>query len=120
MNFRLIFSASVRLCGLTAIGLWAGAAYAQTPATSAAPATDPARASPSASASSFRSAFAGYQAYTDDKIGNWKEANDTTGAIGGWRAYAKESQQASPPAAPGADARPDPLAGHAKPQQEKP
>ena len=44
----------------------------------------------------FKSAFEGYQADTDDKTGNWKEANDTTARIGGWRAYAKEAADAEP------------------------
>ncbi len=33
-------------------------------------------------------------ANTRDKLLNWKEVNDTTGRIGGWRAYAKEARQA--------------------------
>ena len=41
----------------------------------------------------YRSAFEGYEPYTDDKLLNWKEVNDTTGQIGGWRAYAKEARQ---------------------------
>lgn len=44
----------------------------------------------------FKSAFEGYQPYTDDKTGNWKEANDTTARIGGWRAYAKEAAGSEP------------------------
>lgn len=41
----------------------------------------------------FRSVFEGYQPFTDEKVGNWKQANDTVGEIGGWRAYAKEASQ---------------------------
>ena len=44
----------------------------------------------------FKSAFEGYQPYTDDKAGNWKEANDTTARVGGWRAYAKEAASTEP------------------------
>ena len=47
----------------------------------------------------YRSAFEDYQPYTDEKIVNWKEANDTTARIGGWREYAKEAAQAPAPAA---------------------
>lgn len=65
--------------------------------------------SPSAS---FRSALEGYQPYTDEKTVNWKEANDTTGRIGGWREYAKEARQ---PQVPDAAAKPDPRAVPAKP-----
>lgn len=42
---------------------------------------------------SFRSALEGYQPYTDEKIVNWKEANNNAGRIGGWREYAKEASQ---------------------------
>lgn len=45
------------------------------------------------SADTFRSALEGYQPYTDEKIVNWKEANDVVGRIGGWRAYAKEARE---------------------------
>ena len=60
----------------------------------------------------YRSALEGYQPYTDEKTVNWKEANDTAGRIGGWRAYAK---QAARPETPDTAAKPDPHAGHAKP-----
>ena len=42
----------------------------------------------------YKSAFEGYQHFTDDKTANWKEANDNVARIGGWRAYAKQAQQA--------------------------
>lgn len=71
----------------------------------------------------YQSAFEGYQAYSDEKLQPWKEANDTVGKIGGWRAYAKEAQGAQPaaakapagsaPAGP-APAGTDPHAGHGK------
>ena len=41
----------------------------------------------------YKSAFEGYQPFTDDKTVNWKEANDNVARIGGWRAYAKQSQE---------------------------
>ena len=43
----------------------------------------------------YRSAFEGYQPYTDEKIVSWKAANDVTAQIGGWRAYAKEASETS-------------------------
>ena len=43
----------------------------------------------------YRSAFEGYQPYSDEKIVSWKQANDTVGQIGGWRAYSKEASQDS-------------------------
>ncbi len=42
----------------------------------------------------WRSAFEGYQPYTEAPVANWREANDTVGRIGGWRAYAREAQEA--------------------------
>ena len=65
-----------------------GIAAAQAPA-AASPASRVAPASPLP----YRSAFEGYKPYTDDKLLNWKEVNDTTGRVGGWRAYAREARQ---------------------------
>jgi hypothetical protein len=45
----------------------------------------------------YRSAFEGYQPYSDEKTVDWKQANDTAGQIGGWRAYARESSQDASP-----------------------
>jgi len=42
----------------------------------------------------YRSPIADYKPYVDEKIISWKAANDKVGQIGGWRAYAKEAQQA--------------------------
>lgn len=97
---RFISNPPARLAPLLVLvlPLWAGAAHAQTPA-------------PPAPAA-FRSAFEGYQPYTDEKIVPWKEANDNVGRIGGWREYAKEARQ---PQAPDAAAKPDPRAVQAKP-----
>lgn len=44
----------------------------------------------------FSSALAGYQPYTDEKIASWKQANDNTARIGGWRAYAREAAEPTP------------------------
>jgi hypothetical protein len=71
-------------------------------------------ATPSASAASaptpYRSAFEGYQPFAEQKLVPWKEANDTVGKIGGWRAYAREANEAAgkstPPSAPAAPASP--------------
>ena len=66
-------------------------------ASAQAPATAPAQPGPAATAEAappgYRSALEGYQRYSDEKIVNWKQANDTAGQIGGWRAYAKEASQ---------------------------
>ena len=81
----------------------------------------PAQASPTpgatqqASPPAYRSAFEGYKPYTDDKLLDWKGANDNTGRIGGWRVYAKEARQ--PDGVAPADSAPKPAAqaGSAKP-----
>jgi len=41
----------------------------------------------------YRSALEGYQPYSENKMVPWKEANDTVGKVGGWRAYAKEAAE---------------------------
>ena len=38
----------------------------------------------------YASVLSAYQAYADEPIQPWREANDRVGRIGGWRAYAKE------------------------------
>ena len=87
MNTRFFMAA----CGLAS--LLGMAAHAQPAAPPAAPPTPP---TPQPLA--FQSALQGYQPYTDDKIGNWKAANDTTARIGGWRVYAKEANAPAPAA----------------------
>ena len=66
----------------------------------------------SSSALRYESVFARYQSYRDEKIGSWREANETVDRIGGWRAYAKEAQQPEKlvPSVPAA--KPNPHAGH--------
>ena len=86
MNFRFISASSlpaVRL--MQAVGfaaLWTTAASAQTAPIEA-----------STAPLGYRSTFENYRAYTDEKVINWKAANDNTGRIGGWQAYAKEAAQ---------------------------
>ena len=48
----------------------------------------------------YESVFIRYKSYRGEKTSSWREANETVDRIGGWRAYAKESQQpdASAPA----------------------
>ena len=47
---------------------------------------------------SYRSALSGYEAYKEQPVQSWREANDKVGEIGGWRAYAKEMRQTAPEA----------------------
>jgi hypothetical protein len=46
-----------------------------------------------------RSTFERYRRFDDQPPSSWREANDTVGRIGGWRAYGREAQQADPPEA---------------------
>ncbi len=68
----------------------------------------------------FRSALAPDRSGAGDKPLAWREANDNVARIGGWRAYARQSQQADPepgakpaPAVP--SAAPTGHAGHKMP-----
>lgn len=45
---------------------------------------------------SYSSTFTGYEAYKEQSVQSWREANDKVGEIGGWRAYAKEMSQTAP------------------------
>ena len=55
---------------------------------------------PAAAPGEYRSALEGYQPYSENKMVPWKEANDTVGKIGGWRAYAEEAAEAKAPPTP--------------------
>jgi hypothetical protein len=79
------------------MALLAGSALAQTTAEQKSPAPP--------SQLSYTSPLNSYQAYTDQPVQSWQDANDTVGRIGGWRTYAREARTAEPakdatPAAP--------------------
>lgn len=84
------FNARILLAVLSSATLLVGHASAQTnrpvPPDSAAP-------NVAASPTALKSAFEGYQAYSDDKMTNWRAANDEVARIGGWREYAKQAQE---------------------------
>ena len=115
MNIRFIYSRHARQAALALATLpfYAGIVQAQ-----AAPPNAPSTSSSASAAmtreapSTYRSAFEGYKPYTDEKIIDWKQANDSTGKIGGWREYAKEAQQSD---AADAGAKPAPDVKPAKP-----
>lgn len=82
-----------------ALALLAPVSFAQD--VSGAAMSDPkAEASPVTTSLQFNSTLAGYQAYTEQAVGSWREANDTVGRIGGWRAYAREAAQPDSAAEP--------------------
>lgn len=39
----------------------------------------------------YTSAWAGYQPWRDDVVGDWRQANAEVARIGGWRVYARET-----------------------------
>lgn len=83
--------------------------------------SDPLDAKASVPPLKYSSSLAGYRRFAEEKLTPWKEANETAARIGGWRAYARETQEgaapsssASAPAASPARAAPAsaPAAGH--------
>ena len=87
------------------------------PAQTATPPAAPSNAQAQAAPTPYRSALEGYQPYSEEKPVPWKQANETVGKVGGWRAYAKEAaegQAADGKAAPTGVA-PKPPASQAKP-----
>lgn len=110
MTIRFHFNrpTGLALSAFLVLPLWVSIAAAQMPA--------PATALPQAAPIAFRSAFEGYQPYTDEKIAPWKESNDNVGRIGGWREYARQAAQATPgPQTPDAVAKPGTPAAPTKP-----
>jgi hypothetical protein len=71
------------------IALFSLCALAQQPATPVAQIT----LKPSESALQFNSVFDRYQSFKSEKVGSWRDANDTVNRVGGWREYLKQSQQ---------------------------
>lgn len=123
--------------GVTAVVLFVGRAQAQhdhampvaplLPSASATVTSAPPVATSVPILLQFESILSRYKPMTDQKLGSWREANDTVTRIGGWRAYLKESQtpEVAAPASPATSAKPaqpvtpvtpNPHAGHgAKP-----
>ena len=57
----------------------------------------------------YASPLKAYQAYADEPVQSWREANDRVSRIGGWRTYAREASNNEPvKAEPAAN----PHAGH--------
>lgn len=71
----------------------------------------------------YRSAFEGYVPFADGPPTSWREANDTVGRRGGWKAHAEEAARpasvSSPPAHGHGHAHPTAAPGPA-PARERP
>ena len=53
----------------------------------------------------YESAFAGYRAFTDEKVVSWRATNDLVQKLGGWQAFARDKVPDIPPiTAPAEDA----------------
>ncbi len=72
---------------------------------------DPASAEVPVEAVPYRSAFTGYRPLREESVAAWKDSNDLTAKIGGWRVYAREARQPDPPTTAPASA---PAKDHAK------
>jgi hypothetical protein len=70
------------------LSTWQASAHAQ-------PATPDHSRVESPAGSSYRSAFQDYRPFADQPATSWRESNDLVGGIGGWQAYARESQAAA-------------------------
>ena len=87
------------------LALFAGLAFAQPPTDTEAPKPAP------LTTLQYSSPIGAYQAYADQPVQSWREANDRVGQIGGWRAYAKEIKMSDPASDKNSPAS-DPHSGH--------
>ncbi|MBC7938909.1 MAG: hypothetical protein H7Z19_03950 [Chitinophagaceae bacterium] len=85
------FRIAVATACLAVVAFPAGAQTAATAPPAASTGT-PAKASKvGPNGSTYRSAFEGFRPFADQPVGSWRDANDTVGRVGGWRAYAREA-----------------------------
>lgn len=86
-----------RLALLAVVAAWLASATSPAVLAQTARPPEPAKAVPlQAEPAPFLSALDGYKPYGEEKMLDWRQANDTTARIGGWRAYAKEAAGAEP------------------------
>ena len=126
MAITLPRTASAVRLGLTTLAVAAqtapAAGGAPASAGSAAPSAAASAAATSGARAPYRSVFADYRGLSEQPLAPWRASNDTVGTIGGWRAYARESQgepaaSTKPASAPDAAAAPKPAprsGGHAE------
>ncbi|MES2069296.1 MAG: hypothetical protein V4488_03035 [Pseudomonadota bacterium] len=57
---------------------------------------DPLDAQAAVPAPGYRSSLQDYRPHAGQEVSAWKELNDATARVGGWRAYAKQAQQPDP------------------------
>jgi hypothetical protein len=94
---RLPKQALVAFCCLCSVS-----AFAQVPARNGpllAATTDPGNPRARVQPLVYVSVFGPYRAFADEPITSWRDANELTERIGGWRAYAREAREAREPEA---------------------
>ncbi|WP_152486830.1 hypothetical protein [Halopseudomonas pelagia] len=99
-----MFSPTYCIGGMLAVLAWHSQAQAAPPDPSAADAVPPVV---------YESPLQSYRRFEPQLPGNWREANDNVGRIGGWQTYAAEVWEASQSQDGGAEAD----AGDANPHQ---
>lgn len=107
------------------LALTIGVVEAQPARPTATAASAPATASSAARGPAYQSAFEGYRSYSELPLTPWRQANDVVRSVGGWQAYARESQAEPssgagdrapmPPGHAGMDMRPSPSASVPRP-----
>ena len=112
MTIRIYFDLRAPLVTLALLAASLGTMQASAQALGTAPALPIPTALAETAPLPYRSTLEGYKRYSDEKIVNWKDANDAVARIGGWRAYAKE---ASKDPSPDGAAKPAPITTPAKP-----
>jgi len=80
----------------------------------------PADAARGAAPIPYRSAFAGYRAWQEPAPMNWREANETAGALGGHMGHVRGRASSAGSAPPAAPPRQDAASVPAKPAAAKP
>jgi hypothetical protein len=85
-------------------GWFAALAFGLVEVATAAPAkvgaTDPTDAGAAVPTLVYKAPLASYRSLRDDAPVDWRQANETVRAIGGWRAYAREAAQGASAPAP--------------------
>lgn len=86
------------LAALMAVLCAPPAAAQPVPAT---PLRDPSNPQAPVPAARYESAFAGSRPFADEPAASWRELNDRTGRVGGWRAYARQAREPDAPSTSG-------------------
>ncbi|MDX9844891.1 MAG: hypothetical protein RBT42_14185 [Aquabacterium sp.] len=89
-----------RLPVLLALAWLAPGLHAQTAASAPPSRPNPLQADATVPPLRHNSALSRYKAHTEVEVGAWRQANDLTAQIGGWRAYAREAHAPDAPATP--------------------